>query len=203
MLFAVVIFLSVVVLGVIAALRFTKGIIPLRTYESRELPGFPGPAGLIHRLDGAEKRQRKLEKARFPGVDENGFISLPPAWEGKVTAGRLACVAHTWAMSSLVREDPEAAKARKTASARATMIPFFTALILLGMLAAGLLKFQIALAIGLESGGNSQIRAEGSRAVARAAFGRHGCGTMPESAVMVPRGRLPAYLAQIEGGSWR
>ena len=34
MLFAVVIFLSVVVLGVIAALRFTKGIIPLRTYES-------------------------------------------------------------------------------------------------------------------------------------------------------------------------
>lgn len=119
MLFAVVIFLSVVVLGVIAALRFTKGIIPLRTYESRELPGFPGPAGLIHRLDGAEKRQRKLEKARFPGVDENGFISLPPSWEGKVTAGRLACVAHTWAMSSLVREDPEAAKARKTASARA------------------------------------------------------------------------------------
>lgn len=109
----------------------------------------PGPAGLIHRLDGAEKRQRKLEKARFPGVDENGFISLPPAWEGKVTAGRLACVAHTWAMSSLVREDPEAAKARKTASARATMIPFFTALILLGMLATGLLKFQIALAIGL------------------------------------------------------
>ncbi len=142
MLFAVVIFLSVVVLGVIAALRFTKGIIPLRTYESRELPGFPGPAGLIHRLDGAEKRQRKLEKARFPGVDENGFISLPPSWEGKVTAGRLACVAHTWAMSSLVREDPEAAKARKTASARATMIPFFTALILLGMLTAGLLKFR-------------------------------------------------------------
>ena len=36
MLFAVVIFLSVVVLGVIAALRFTKGIIPLRTYASRE-----------------------------------------------------------------------------------------------------------------------------------------------------------------------
>lgn len=82
-------------------------------------------------------------------MDENGFISLPPAWEGKVTAGRLACVAHTWAMSSLVREDPEAAKARKTASARATMIPFFTALILLGMLTAGLLKFQIALAFGL------------------------------------------------------
>ena len=149
MLFAVVIFLSVVVLGVIAALRFTKGVIPLRTYESRELPGFPGPAGLIHRLDGAEKRQRKLAEARFPGVDENGLISLPPAWEGKVTAGRLACVAHTWAMSSLVREDPAAAKARKTASGRAMMIPFFTALILLGMLATGLLKFQIALAIGL------------------------------------------------------
>ena len=82
-------------------------------------------------------------------MDENGLISLPPAWEGKVTAGRLACVAHTWAMSSLVREDPAAAKARKTASGRAMMIPFFTALILLGMLATGLLKFQIALAIGL------------------------------------------------------
>lgn len=151
-------------------------------------------------------------------MDENGFISLPPAWEGKVTAGRLACVAHTWAMSSLVREDPEAAKARKTASARATMIPFFTALILLGMLAAGLLKFQIALAIGLAcwafftfSALPTQFREwkaaeiaksglEGSRAVARAAFGCHGCGTMPESAVMVPRGRLPAYFAQIEGG---
>lgn len=77
MLFAVVIFLSVVVLGVIAALRFTKGIIPLRTYESRELPGFPGPAGLIHRLDGAEKRQRKLEKARFPEwmkTDSSAFL---------------------------------------------------------------------------------------------------------------------------------
>lgn len=77
MLFAVVIFLSVVVLGVIAALRFTKGIIPLRTYESRELPGFPGPAGLIHRLDGAEKRQRKLEKAGFPEwmkTDSSAFL---------------------------------------------------------------------------------------------------------------------------------
>ncbi|UQT46376.1 hypothetical protein M5E88_09820 [Akkermansia muciniphila] len=41
MLFAVVIFLSVVVLGVIAALRFTKGIIPLRTYESRNCPASP------------------------------------------------------------------------------------------------------------------------------------------------------------------
>ena len=51
MLFAVVIFLSLVVLGVIAALRFTKGVIPLRTYESRELPGFPGPVGLIRRLE--------------------------------------------------------------------------------------------------------------------------------------------------------
>ena len=121
MLFAVVIFLSLVVLGVIAALRFTKGVIPLRTYESRELPGFPGPVGLIRRLDGAEKRRRKLAEARTPGVDENGLISLPPAWEGKVTAGRMA----------------------------ATMIPFFTGLVLLGMIAAGLLKFQIALAIGL------------------------------------------------------
>ena len=109
MLFAVVIFLSLVVLGVIAALRFTKGVIPLRTYESRELPGFPGPVGLIRRLDGAEKRRRKLAEARTPGVDENGLISLPPA----------------------------------------TMIPFFTGLVLLGMIAAGLLKFQIALAIGL------------------------------------------------------
>ena len=149
MLFAVVIFLSLVVLGVIAALRFTKGVIPLRTYESRELPGFPGPVGLIRRLDGAENRRRKLAEARTPGVDENGLISLPPAWEGKVTAGRMACVAHTWALSILVKENAEAAKARKTAIARATMIPFFTGLGLLGMIAAGLLKFQIALAIGL------------------------------------------------------
>ena len=141
MLFAVVIFLSLVVLGVIAALRFTKGVIPLRTYESRELPGFPGPAGLIRRLDGAEKRRRKLAEARTPGVDENGLISLPPAWEGKVTAGRMACVAHTWALSRLLKENAEAAKARKTAIARATMIPFFTGLVLLGMIAAGLLKF--------------------------------------------------------------
>lgn len=66
MLFAVVIFLSVVVLGVIAALRFTKGIIPLRTYESRELPGFPGPAGLIHRLDGAENASGDWRKPGFP-----------------------------------------------------------------------------------------------------------------------------------------
>lgn len=149
MLFAVVIFLSAVVLGVIAALRFTKGVIPLRTYESLELPGFPGPVGLVRRLDGSEKRQRKLGEGRTPGVDENGLIILPPAWESKVTAGRLACVAHTWALSRLVKENPEAAKARKVAAARATMIPFFTALVLLGMMATGLLKFQIVLAIGL------------------------------------------------------
>lgn len=54
---------------------------------------FPVPVGLIRRLDGAEKRRRKLAEARTPGVDENGLISLPPAWEGKVTAGRMACVA--------------------------------------------------------------------------------------------------------------
>lgn len=78
MLFAVVIFLSVVVLGVIAALRFTKGVIPLRTYESRELPGFPGPAGLIHRLDGAEKRQRKLAEAVFPVWMKTASSACPP-----------------------------------------------------------------------------------------------------------------------------
>ena len=87
MLFAVVIFLSVVVLGVIAALRFTKGVIPLRTYESRELPGFPGPAGLIHRLDGAEKRQRYGEDLRhlsgggmpvFPAWMKTGSSAFPP-----------------------------------------------------------------------------------------------------------------------------
>lgn len=49
----------------------------------------------------------------------------------------------------------------------------------------------------MESGGNSQIRAEGSRAVAVLPSGRHGCGTMPESVVMVPRGRLPTHSAQI------
>lgn len=77
MLFAVVIFLSVVVLGVIAALRFTKGIIPLRTYESRELPGFPGPAGLIHRLDGAENASGNWRKPGFPEwmkTDSSAFL---------------------------------------------------------------------------------------------------------------------------------
>lgn len=149
MLFAVVFFLSVAVLGVIAVLRFTKGIIPLRTYESGELPGFPGPAGLIHRLDGAQKRQRKLTKSRSPKVDTDGLISLPDAWENKVTVGRLACVAHTWAMSNLIKEDPAAAKVRKIATNRAIMIPFFAALILLGLIVTGLIRFQTALSIEL------------------------------------------------------
>lgn len=149
MLFAVVFFLSVAVLGVIAVLRFTKGIIPLRTYESGELPGFPGPVGLIHRLDGAQKRQRKLAKSRSPKVDTDGLISLPDAWENKVTVGRLACVAHTWAMSNLIKEDPAAAKVRKIATNRAIMIPFFAALILLGLIVTGLIRFQTALSIEL------------------------------------------------------
>lgn len=149
MFFAVIIFLSVVVLGVIAALRFSKGIVPLRTYGARELPGFPGPSGLIRRLDGAGKKQRPLGEARTPRVDADGMISLPPAWHGKVTAGRLACVAHTWALSHLIKENQEAAKARTTAIQRATMIPFFTALVLLAMMGTGLLKFQTALTIGL------------------------------------------------------
>lgn len=183
MLFAVVIFLSVVVLGVIAALRFTKGIIPLRTYESRELPGFPGPAGLIHRLDGAEKRQRKLEKARFPGVDENGFISLPPAWEGKVTAGRLACVAHTWAMSSLGPGRPGGGKSPQNRLCARHDDSFFHSSYPAGnadgrtveipdraghRLACWPFHFlRPSLPVPrMESGGNSQIRAKGSRAVA-------------------------------------
>lgn len=149
MLFAVVIFLSVIVLGVIAALRFTKGVIPLRTYESLPLPGFPGPVGLVRRLDGADKRQRPLGTGRAPRVDDKGMILLPPSWEDKVTAGRLACVAHTWALSKLIIANKEAAKARKLAALRATMIPFFTALVLLGMMAAGMMKFHTALSLGL------------------------------------------------------
>lgn len=104
----------------------------------------------------------------------------------------MACVAHTWALSRLVKENAEAAKARKTAIARATMIPFFTGLVLLGMIAAGLLKFQIALAIGLacwafftfsaiptqfrewKAAEIAKSRAQGSRTLAPAPFGRHG-----------------------------
>lgn len=41
MLFAVVIFLSVVVLGVIAALRFTKGIIPCAPTNPGNCPASP------------------------------------------------------------------------------------------------------------------------------------------------------------------
>ncbi len=150
MLFAVFIsIVSLIVLGIIASLRFSRGIAPLRTHESRELPGFPGPAGLIYRLDGPDTPQRELGKSRAPEVDAEGDISLPPQWEDKVTAGRLACVAYTWAMSALVKQSPETAKARKTAIARATIVPFFTALIMLVAVLCKVMTWQYAIPIAL------------------------------------------------------
>ncbi len=141
--------LSLIVLGIIASLRFSKGIAPLRTYESRELPGLPGPAGLIYRLDGTDSPQRELGKSRAPDVDEEGNISLPPHWEGKVTAGRFACVAYTWAMSALGKQSPDTAKARKLAIRRATMIPFFIGLVLLIAAIARVMLWQYAIPVFL------------------------------------------------------
>ena len=93
---------------------------------------FPVPWGLIRRLDGAEKRRRKLAEARTPGVDENGLISLPPAWEGKVTAGRMACVAHTWALSILVKETRKRQSPQNGYCTRHDDLPFFTGLVASG-----------------------------------------------------------------------
>lgn len=144
----VITFISIVILGIIGMLRMTKGIMPLRANEAQQLPSLPGPSGLIYRLDGPDKKQRKLLEGKYPRITPDGQIILPSTWDSHVTAGRVAYAAYTWALCILNEKDPEAAKNRHLAVARATMIPFFTLLILgIGMLFG--LKFGIAFPIFL------------------------------------------------------
>lgn len=133
MIFGFVILISAVVLGILAVLRFTKGIAPLRNYEKVSLPGLPGPTGLIHRLDGSDQKQRPISYGRHPELKGDNELVLPKAWETDMTAGRYAAVAHLWALDQLKQEDPNGAKERKNALFRAIIIPFFSALILIAL----------------------------------------------------------------------
>ena len=81
----IVIFAAVLVLAIIAGLRFTKGIAPLRAYESVELPGFPGARGLVLRLDGVEKPNSPIINGKTPDVNDKAELVIPNKWEdGKI-----------------------------------------------------------------------------------------------------------------------
>ena len=124
-----VLVISALFFFIIMSLRYGKAISPLRRAEGIPLPGFPGPIGLVNRLDGIERKQREITAGRAPNIKNDGSMTLPVKWENHVTAGRLACVAHTWALAQLAEEDPEGGKTREHAVKRAAIVTFFTILI--------------------------------------------------------------------------
>lgn len=130
-----VLLVSALFFFIIMSLRYGKAISPLRRVGGVPLPGFPGPIGLINRLDGVDRKQRDITAGRTPNIKQDGSMTLPLKWENTVTAGRLACVAHTWALAQLAEEDPEGGKAREQAIRRAHIVTFFSLLI------AGVLVF--------------------------------------------------------------
>lgn len=142
------VFLSAIILfAVLAYLRHTKGVMPLRRSEGAALPGFPGPRGLVVRLDGMERKQRVVIDGRFPGVSKDGSLVLPLKWEKEMTVGRMAAVAHTWGLGLLAEDDPVGAKSRENAILRTAIITFFVGLIALAMVFIKHVDFRIALAM--------------------------------------------------------
>ncbi|MEG0836837.1 MAG: hypothetical protein RR138_03655 [Akkermansia sp.] len=132
---------------ILMSLRYGKGMTPLRRAEGTPLPGFPGPIGLINRLDGIERKQRDIIPGRAPNVKADGSMTLPLRWEDDVTAGRLACVAHTWALAQLSDQDPEGGKKREQAVTRTHIVTFFTALIVIALVFIKHLDTKTAMAL--------------------------------------------------------
>lgn len=124
-----VLLVSALFFFILMSLRYGKAISPLRRAEGTLLPGFPGPIGLINRLDGVDRKQREITPGRAPSIKQDGSLILPLKWEDSVTAGRLACVAHTWALAQLAEDDAEGGKAREHAVKRAQIVTFFSILI--------------------------------------------------------------------------
>lgn len=127
--FAVTVFLLVV----LGSLRYNKGIAPLRQAGDVPLPGFPGPRGLVVRLDGMERRQRVVVDGRTPSLRKDGSMVLPVHWEKNMTAGRMAAVAHIWGMSLLSESDPGGVRKRESSLTGTIVITFFAALIALAL----------------------------------------------------------------------
>lgn len=132
---------------IIMSLRYRKAISPLHRAGSVPLPGFPGPVGLVNRLDGIERKQREINTGKAPNIREDGSMTLPAKWEDHVTAGRLACVAHTWALAQLAEDDPEGAKAREHAVKRTHIATFFVILIAAALVFIKHMDLRMAFAI--------------------------------------------------------
>lgn len=125
--------LSGIVFLILMALRHGKARGPLLSYGDRPLPGFPGPIGLIRRLDGMGRKQREILPGHQPTHKKDGMMTLPLAWEDRVTAGRMACTAHAWALSIMAEDDPVGDKNRTQAVYRSLIVPFFVVLIALAL----------------------------------------------------------------------
>ncbi len=129
------ILLSAIVFLILMSLRYGKASAPLSSYGDRPLPGFPGPVGLVYRLDGLGRKQREIVPGRLPSYKgKDGSMVLPVSWEERVTTGRMACVAHTWALAMMAEEDPEGDKKRVDSINRSKIVPFFLSLIALALI---------------------------------------------------------------------
>ncbi len=126
-------FPAVIIFLILMMLRHTKSKRLLNHYGNQPLPGFPGPAGLVMRLDGMDRKQRKIVHGRRLGNKKDGVVVLPPAWEQHMTAGRMACVAHAWAWSVLAETDPEGDTKRMKSINQAKIVCFFACLIALAI----------------------------------------------------------------------
>lgn len=125
---------ALILFAVMGYLRYTKGIAPLRAMGRVSLPGFPGPRGLVNRLDGLDRRRREIQQGKSPLPKMDGSIILPDFWEGEMTAGRMASVAHTWGLCLLAENDTAGAKAREAAISRTMIIVFFTVLVAVALI---------------------------------------------------------------------
>lgn len=116
-------------------LRYSKGILPLRRNESAIMPGVPGVAGIIYRLDGMEHKNRSITFARYATVQIDGAIVLPHRWKNAdATAGRMAAAAYLWAHSQMAEEDEEGMRTYKTAIFRAMVVPLAACFIMLALI---------------------------------------------------------------------
>lgn len=145
MFYTLVFAISILLFVILWSLRYSKGLSPLRQAERAPLPGFPGPRGLIVRLDGMERKQRLVIEGPAPTARKDGSIILPAHWEKSMTVGRMAAVAHAWGLSLLAEDDPEGAKSREQAVMRTVVITFFVALIAVALIFIKHIDFRLAL----------------------------------------------------------
>lgn len=128
--FNLLLLLACGMIAIVAWLRHTKGVAPLRRAHRRPSETFPAPPGLVRRLDGIEAPNREVGIALSPRISPDLGLAFPRKWNDQVTLATVATVAYTWALAKLAEDDPEGHREREQALLRAAIIPFLSFVIL-------------------------------------------------------------------------